>query len=131
MNLLEMTQEAINQFDMYRYPDLDDWREHIDKVLSELGECTIGNDKIERLYLSNQSLEIRTSYSVRCCSQENDMSIPLEVLEADAPIKKARETFLTKELAEAEYQLKLKKNDYERAIAKLNEIKQQFEGETK
>lgn len=47
MNLLEITQEAINQFDMYRYPDLDDWKEQIDKVLSELGECTIGNDKIE------------------------------------------------------------------------------------
>jgi hypothetical protein len=96
-----------------------------------LGECTIGNDKIEQLYLSNDSLEIRTSYSVRCCAQENDMSIPLSVLEADNPIKKARETFLTKELAEAEYQVKLKKNDYERAINKLNEIKQQFEGETK
>jgi hypothetical protein len=131
MNLLEITQEAINQFDMYRYPDLDDWKEQIDKVLSELGECTIGNDKIEQLYLSNDSLEIRTSYSVRCCAQENDMSIPLSVLEADNPIKKARETFLTKELAEAEYQVKLKKNDYERAINKLNEIKQQFEGETK
>lgn len=131
MNLYEMTQEAINQFDMYRYPDLDDWKEKIDLVLSELGECKIGNDKIERLYFSKNSLEINTSYSVRCCSQTNHMSIPLEILESDNPIKKAKQTFLTKELATAEYQVQLKKKEYEHALNKLNETKQIFEGEMK
>ncbi len=135
MNLLEMTHEAINQVGTYLNPDLDNWKNEIDNILSALGENTIGGDKVENIgfyFWSNQEyLEIKTSYSVRCCEQSNEMHIPIYILESENPIKEARRYFLSKELEEAKHKVNLAQKELERTQTKLAEITKTYEGEIK
>jgi len=128
MTLYELTEEAINQFDYYKHPNIDEWVSKIDDVLSALHEPTIGGDKIESLYFTNDTLEIRTSYSVRCCECSNDMSVPLSILKDSDPIKKANQVYWSGELSKAEHAVSSAKSSLERAYQKLEETKQTFEG---
>ena len=130
MNLYKMTLDAIDDFDTYRSPSIEPWKVKIDEVLSELGECIIGKDTIEKLHINNGELIIYTSYSVRSCYQENMMSVPVAILLAENPFKKARQVFLTQQLQDAQRQVQIKKTEYETAITKLNETQKLLEGET-
>ena len=84
--------------DILEYQEGDEWKEEIDKVLEELGEATIGYDKVENIHFDKNDIRITTSYSVRCCPCSNDMTIPLEVLLDKEPIKKAKYVYQQKEL---------------------------------
>jgi hypothetical protein len=89
MNLYELTVAAEAEFSTYRHADIDDWIEAIDPVLEAYGESMMGSDKVEDITLTDDSLNIRTSYSVRCCSQSNEISIPVSILKADDPVRAA------------------------------------------
>lgn len=128
MTLYELTQEAINQFDTYRYPNLSVWVEKIDEVLSALHESTIGGDKIENLYLSDDTLQIGTAYSVRSCVCSNDMFVPMSVLQAEDPVKEANRYYLAREYEKAQSMVRSAQADLSRAEQNLNNIKQLYEG---
>lgn len=128
MTLYELTEEAINQFDYYKHPNIDEWEIKIDEVLSALHEPTIRGDKLESLYFTDDTLEIRTSYSVRCCECSNDMSVPISILQDSDPVKKANQFYWSKELEKAQRNVSSAKADLERAYKKLEETQQTFEG---
>ena len=128
MNLYESTISAINQFDTYRHPNLSMWIKQIDEVLSSLHDCTIDGDKIESLYLDEEYLQIRTSYSVRCCECSNDISIPVEILQAIDPVKKAQQFYIAKEYEKAQSLLKSAESEVIFATQNLEKIKSLYEG---
>jgi DNA-binding NtrC family response regulator len=126
MNLYELTQEAISQFDTYKYPNLDEWIDKIDKILTVLKEPTISGDKIENIYFDEDSLKINTSYSVRCCECSNDMSISIEILQNENPVKKATKDYLRKELNSAQNEVTKLNKELEIAYAKLEKSTQLY-----
>ena len=128
-NLYELTEDASSSLNIYKNPDIDEWKEEIDKVLEELGEATIGYDKVENIHFDKNDVKITTSYSVRCCPCSNDMTIPLEVLLDKEPIKKAKYVYQQKELEKAEYQVKRATEELNKSLVKLEEIKQLIKGE--
>jgi hypothetical protein len=126
MKLYELTQEAISQFGTYKNPNIDEWIEEIDKVLIALKEPTISSDTIEDIYFDNDNLNIRTSYSVRCCDCSSDMSIPIEILKDENPVKKATKFYLSKELSSAQNDVVKLKKSLEEAYVKLEKTKQLY-----
>lgn len=105
MNLYDQTLAAESDVSTYRSANIDEWIAAIDPVLKAAGECAIGSDKVDGITVSAKTLTIRTSYSVRCCAQNNDMSLPISILTADNPIQAATRYRLGKELAEANTRL--------------------------
>jgi hypothetical protein len=74
-------------------------------VLKAAGECAIGHDTVDDITVSKAMLTIRKSYSVRCCAQTDDMSLPISILKAENPIQEATRYRLSKELVEAKTSL--------------------------
>jgi hypothetical protein len=105
MNLYDQTLAAESEVSIYRSANISEWIEAIDPVLKAAGECSIGRDTVDDISVSETTLTIRTSYSVRCCPQNNDMSLPISVLKADNPIQAATHYRLGNELAEAKTSL--------------------------
>jgi hypothetical protein len=125
MNLYELTCDASQKLNTYKHPDLDEWIEAIDPILNALGECMINNDQVYAIDVEKTYVNIITHYSVRCCSQSNDMTIPIEVLNAEDPIKKAKQIKASKNLEETEYEItKLKKqlSSMEEKLTKCQKI---------
>ena len=105
MNLYDRTLAAESDVSTYRSANIDEWIAAIDPVLQAAGECAIGGDKVDDITVSAKTLAIRTSYSVRCCAQTNDMSLPISILEAENPIQAATRYRVGRELAEAKAHL--------------------------
>lgn len=101
MNLYDLTLAAESEVSTYRSADIDEWRAAIDPVLKAAGECVVGTDKVDDISVSAKTLTIRTSYSVRCCAQNNSMSIPVAILKAENPVQAATRYRLGNELVEA------------------------------
>ena len=89
MNLYELTLNAESQVEIYKNPDIDEWRVAIDPVLRAVGQPTVGQDTVESICLDRSELSITTSYSVRCCDQTNYIRLPLNILKAEDPVKAA------------------------------------------
>lgn len=105
MNLYDLTVAAEQDVSTYRSADIDEWRAAIDPVLKAAGECAVGNDKVDDITLTKTELRIRTSYSVRCCAQTNDMSLPISIIRAENPVQAATHYRVGKELLDAKSRL--------------------------
>lgn len=105
MNLYDLTLDAEAKVATYRSVNIDEWIEAIDPILKAAGQCTIDRDKVDDITMSSSSLKIQTSYSVRCCAQTNDISIPMSILTADDPIRAATLYRLYNELTEAKQRM--------------------------
>ena len=105
MSLLNLTFEAAKEVSTYRSPDLSAWRAAIDPVLIAAGLTTIGSDCVEDIEIGEDTLYIRTSYSVRCCAQTNDIRIPVFILETNNPVQAATLYRLGNELKDARSRL--------------------------
>ena len=107
MSLYAMACAAEKEINTYRHADIDKWAKAIDPVLEAASECTIGNDCVEDIQVSDTELSIRTSYSVRCCAQNNDMTLPIIILESADPILAATKYRLERELSNTRHEFKL------------------------
>lgn len=114
MNLYELTAQAQHDVNIYRSPDLSEWIAAIDPVLGAAGETVIGSDKVESIELHAHTLRIRTSYTVRCCAQTNDMEIPTSLLIAENPVKEATRYYLDKSLRESKAKLHAAEQELQR-----------------
>jgi hypothetical protein len=97
---------------LYRRPNLTEWIKEIDSILEAIGQCCIGNDKVERIYIDCEELHIETSYSIRGCSMTNDMVIPISVIVSTksiyaAKVHRIRERITTAERRVNEYRTSL------------------------
>ncbi len=122
MNLYDLTVAASNAVDYYKSPDLDEWITQIDEVLYAAGESVIGNDRVEHIRLDPVDLCIHTSYSVRCCRQTNDLTIPVFILKSDDPLRAAYEHRLTKALARANYTLEAATKQVENSVKEIEAL---------
>ena len=111
MNLYDLTLAAESKVSTYRSANIDEWCAAIDPVLKADGECVVGGDKVDDISVSESTLTIRTSYSVRCCAQTNDMSIPVDILKAGNPVQAATRYRISRELAEAKSRLAATQRD--------------------
>ncbi len=110
MNLFEKTQAVCSTFDYNPNPNgvlQDEWVSEIDLILDAVGECTIRKDTIAKLELRTDSLKIIATYTCRGCYQENDITIPLFILQSENPLLTAKLYRLDKQLANAKNQLKI------------------------
>lgn len=105
MKQLDIIQEAINQINTYKHPNIDDAREIINAVSGAAGLGSPGGDHISRMSIEGregeQYLHIKTEYSVRCCSMSDDFRIPVHLFEAEDPVLAAKQWAYDNELEKA------------------------------
>lgn len=101
MTLYEIIRDAEYKVGHLRHPNLDAFRVAVDPVLAALGRCGVGGDHVESIYVDDDHVNIMTSYSCRGCSNTNDMTIPMEIIEAENPVRAATELTLRKKLKSA------------------------------
>lgn len=131
MKIYDLTMISISKFNTYKNPNLEEWIKKIDEILSALGECTIHNDKIENLYTDDKFLYISTSYSIRCCDCTNDMKVPLIVLEAENPLRKANEVHLYEKYLEAKDKVNKLQKELTDSLVSLEKAQNMYEYITK
>lgn len=122
MNLLELTNHAIEQVDKFRSPDIDEWIGHIDPILKAAGQCTIGRDDVDSIFMTRGHIVIDTSYTTRGCQQNNRMELSLDILNADDPIKAANCYRLEQEISHTQFELQACQSKTKRLEAKLVEL---------
>lgn len=122
MNLLELTNHAIEQVDKFRSPDIDEWIRHIDPILKAAGQCTIRGDDVDSIFMARGYIVIETSYTTRGCQQNNRMELSLDILNADDPIKAANRYRLEQEINHTEFELQASQSKTKRLEAKLVEL---------
>ena len=127
MNLIELSEDAESKIAMYRYPDLSEWVSAIDPILEAAGECSIGRDHIESIYLSKTGLNISTSFSSRCCEMSNTMFIPMAILTAENPIRFAKLRKLEGKIRSSEYALEQAKDSIIRHENALEISRRQYQ----
>lgn len=128
MNLYEMTRAAASEVAHVRNPNLDAWRAAIDEVLIAAGDCTVGKDKIESLTVSDSMLQITTSYVLRGCEMENDISIPIEVVMAENPVKAANLFRVDNLLRDAKTELETAVNRVSSLSAEIRALEKEWDG---
>lgn len=121
-HIRDMIADAIERIDTYKNPDTSAVEAVLDPILKAAGLQTIDNDRLVGLYINERAghLSITTEYSVRGCTSNNDMKLPLAVIDAADPLKAANgwrvdrrmrraaseQTKAQKALDEAEFELK-------------------------
>ncbi|RWJ03415.1 hypothetical protein [Mesorhizobium sp.] len=124
-NLREIIEEAINQIDTFKYPNVSEAQERINELLKAGGLGSTGEDRIRHLSISRGLVEIGTIYSVRQCTQTDDYEFPEWIIDAPDPVQAIRKWGREKEIAKLEREVAEKRRDYEaaqtRLAAKLNE----------
>lgn len=126
MNIIELTENAIEQFATYRNPDIDKWVEIIDPILKAAGELTIGRDSVEYIRMSDDMLYIETSYTCRGCSNSNEMKLPRHILESDDPMKAANVHRIEKKLADVEYSIGNKNKEVSWLEQQLEKLQKEY-----
>lgn len=84
--LLDIFNEASDMVSMYRQPDLEEFKEAANKILSSAnlgGLC--GGDKVTSVDVGEETVCIEYEYSVRCCDQNDSYEFPTSILEAENP----------------------------------------------
>ena len=122
MNLVDLTLEAASAVTHLRKPNLDDWLKAIDPVLEAAGEPSIGRNTIEDIKVSDLTVEICTSYSVRGCDQSTNVRLPVAILIADNPIQAATRYKLSNALTEAKSRLKTAQNAVQLHSAEVEKL---------
>lgn len=120
MNLKEATQKVIEDIKTLKNPVISDWVEQIDLILTELGEPTIGRDKVVYVFFNQDRMLIRTEDNDGGCTRSNDMRIPLSVIESDNPQLAARDYKTADDIAILE-------NDISRAERQLQDKRDRLE----
>jgi hypothetical protein len=128
MNLYELTLAAESEVSMYRNADIDKWIMEIDPVFRAAGVCTIGTDKVEDITVSATTLTVRTSYSVRCCSQTQHICLPIQILKEDKPIQAAMRYKLEKALSDAKDCLESAKRSVSEYTEKVSTLQTLLDG---
>ena len=99
--LIDLIEEAASRIDTYKHPNLDAFRAAVDPILSALGECTVGGDRVESVGIDRSYVYITTWQSCRGCSNTNDLTIPIAIIEAEDPVRAATEHTLRAKLTKA------------------------------
>lgn len=126
MNLMEMTQDAIERIELYRAPNIDAWCDAIDPILKAAGELIIDDDAVIAIYFHYGFVHIETTYTSRGCDQYNSMRISIDILNSEDPIKAATLYRLEKEIKECENQYSYSRDQTTRLEAKLADLKKQL-----
>lgn len=109
IKLREIIEEAQNQLDIFKYPDVKECQEKLNEILKAGGLGEIIYDKLENLKYYDGFLEITTSYSVRCCNQTGEYKIPEKVIDADDPILAIKEWKYHEEFKKAQREVEMAK----------------------
>lgn len=121
--LREVVDQAIIDHNMYRSPDLDEFRERMAPILEVLHQGKIGQyDRITSISEEPAYgvLHIQTAYEVRCCAQEGSFEIPLKAIDAEDPVRTAEISYLNKRVLHLTHDIKSWTRDIEGAKVKLD-----------
>jgi hypothetical protein len=126
MNLIELTNKAIEQINVYRNPDIEEWCNAIDPILKAAGQLMINGDAVDAIYFHYGFVCIETSYTSRGCDQHNSMKISVDILNSEDPIKAATLYYLEREIRECENQYSYSREQANRLEAKLKDLRAQL-----
>jgi hypothetical protein len=125
--LREIVEEAASALYTYKHPNVSECQDRLDEIIGAAKLGGISHDNLAHIDISRGMVNIRTTYSVRSCPQEDVYEFPEHILDAEDPIKAAAiwglETTLSREkekLDEARSQLRLYEKrviDTENALA--------------
>jgi hypothetical protein len=130
LSLRELIDEAIDDFETYKNPDVSDVQDMLHEILVAGDMGGISHDKLESLYWRRSGkidvLTINTSYSVRSCNKTAEHEIPVSIIDAPDPIYAVKELSLNKKVAvarnrmlRAEEELKRETENYGAALEAL------------
>ena len=98
MNARELINEACDQINTYRHPNIDDAAELLDKILTAAGLGSLKHDQIESISEYGGDINIETSWSARGCAQTSSYKFPASFLDLADPIKAATVWGLQKQI---------------------------------
>lgn len=130
MTLLDKIRDAEHQIVTYKHPNIDEVRKIFNDILDAMGGGGPGNDSITSLYIHDNCVTFNTEYWVRGCHCGNDYTIPMDILEAEDPIKAAKLYHIEKRIIEcnqaiagAEFTLRSKREQLVGLNLELQELK--------
>lgn len=123
MTLRELIEQASNDIGMYKHPNITEAKKRLDEILTaaHLGGCE--HDTIDSLDISDDTIQIETSWYARGCENSSSYSFPSSILDAADPIKAATIWGLETRIADKQKKIDQAKAEvkmYEAGLAKLN-----------
>lgn len=88
-SLKRIIEEAVSKVDAYKHPDLSEFKEVMTPIFEALDIGVGALDEIDDMFY-NQDLTIYTKYYCRGCECDDQFTIPMEVIEAEDPVKAAK-----------------------------------------
>ena len=85
----EVLRKAIHDVDVYRDPDLTEFRRRWNEIAAALGESPLGQDCIECIKEYTTCVEVSYSWSSRGCYQTGTSRIPKRIITSEDPIRTA------------------------------------------
>jgi hypothetical protein len=129
--LRELLEDAKQQIDTYKHPNIDEFKPAMSEVLNAAGVGSLMRDCVEsideRTSNGQKWIVIETSWSSRGCSQTSEYRIPSFIVDSENPLKAAHKWKLEKAKRETEAKLFGVQNEVIRHATALAEINAQLE----
>lgn len=123
-DLIGIIQRAMEQVETYKHPELDEFRDALQPIVTAAGIAGRLDDHITNITYEGmgvtEKLRIDTEYSVRGCHQMDEIFIPMEILRAQTPLMYAQQWKLEQTFKQADQKLK-------EAHAQLSVITKKYE----
>lgn len=117
--LREIIEEAASALYTYKHPDVSECQGRLNEIIVAAKLGGISHDNLAHIDVSRGMVNIRTTYSVRSCPQEDFYEFPEHIIDAEDPIKAATIWGLETKLAEEKQKLAKALNDlslYEKRV---------------
>lgn len=101
-NLRKLFDDARQQIDTYKHPDISEFKDEMSKVLEAAGLGSLKHEYIENITEYKDWIEIDTSWSARGCAQTSTYKLPSAIIDAEDPIREAKLYGVNKRLSDAQ-----------------------------
>lgn len=118
--LREIIEEAASALYTYKHPDVSECQDRLNEIIVAAKLGGISHDNLAHIDISRGMVNIRTTYSVRSCPQEDFYEFPEHIIDADDPVKAATIWGLETKLSEEKQKLGKARSDlsmYEKHVA--------------
>jgi hypothetical protein len=125
--LRKQVEEAIEQIETYKNPDISEVRQRLDAIFEAAGKAGVGQyDDIESLCFVRiqgiEHLQISLTWMSRQCQQGATRSVPAHIIDSDDPIAAAKTWYLDCQITKAQESVELCQKRLTQATEELNRL---------
>lgn len=124
--LRELLDEACSLVRRYKSPNIDEFKERMDEVLIAANLGCIDNDTVISIDEYDDFVSIEISYTLRQCSQTENVSFPSFLIDAPDPVLAAKKWGYDNAVKELEDTLKFHEWKVENTRDQLTKLKELY-----